>query len=465
MFPRRTLPAASLIALALSLASSARTAPRSEGEFIWLSDIHFNPTADGRLVDALAASDVSDWLKILRSSRGTPSKYGDDTNWPLLSSSLVAIRKMAPKAQFTVVTGDIFVHDFRDKFNAAAKNHADDAFRQFTLKTFQFIAAQLETVAPGKPVLFTPGNNDGDCGDYALQPYGPFLLGTSTMVQKMLATVGDKKSQVDWSDAGNYDVRHPTLDHARIISVNSVFFSAKYQNACGSSGNDDAGKDQMVWLASRLAQAKAHDEKVWLLFHIAPGIDGWATSHPKGDGAAKSIVTMWKPEFADQFDKLVEQYHDTVTISLAGHEHTDDFRLVGHSLILLAPGISPLVGQNPAFRVVSYGENAELTDATTYYLSNLSTFDSGQKADWKPEYAFKQKLGMSSLDYDSFKKLFDEVESTPDMRSRWMMFYGVSHPQGKSITPQTFPWLYCAAGNPTESSYDACILRVQASAQ
>lgn len=457
MFFRRTLLATLLVALVLLLTSSARTAPQSAGKFVWLSDIHFNPTANAQLVDSLARADVGDWSKILKSSPGTPSKYGEDTDWPLLSSSFAAIRRIAHHAQFTVVTGDVFVHDFRNKFNATATNHDDDAFRQFALKTFQFIAAQLGTIAPGKPVLFTLGNNDGDCGDYALQPYGPFLRNTSSTVEKMLAAVGNKRSEVDWSDAGNYDVSNPALEHARIISVNSVFFSAKFQNTCGSGGNDDPGNDQIAWLESRLADAKVHQEKVWLIFHIAPGIDGWATSH------AGSVVTMWKPEFADQFNKLVEQYHDTVAISLGGHEHTDDFRLVDHSLILLAPGISPVIGQNPAFRVVTYGDDAKLSDAATYYLSNLAEFDGGQKADWKPEYSFQEKYGISGLNYETFEKFFNEVGSDREMRNRWMMFYGVSHPQGKSITVQTFPWLYCAAGNSSEPTYQACIQQMQGS--
>jgi hypothetical protein len=459
---RRTIAAASLTALALLLCSSARTAPRSPSEFLWISDLHFDPTVNPALVDSLADTDASDWARILASSPGRPSKFGEDTDWPLLASSLAEIRKVSQPAQFTIVTGDIFVHNFRQKFNRTAFNNGDEAFRRFTAKTFDFVAAQLADLIPGKPVLFTLGNNDSDCGDYELQPGGAFLKDTSAAVAKMLGPLADESSASDWAASGSYSVPHPLLKHYRVIALNSVYFSPRYRNACAeTSAAPDPAQNEMSWLAAQLAAAKTHREKVWLLYHVAPGIDGYATAHPKGGGTEKRIVYMWKPEDNDRFQQLLEQYRDTVTISLAGHEHTDDFRLVNHSLVLLAPGLSPLVGQNPAFRLVTYRPGGNLTDATTYYLSNLDEFDTGAEPHWKPEYSFAQAWRTSRLDFRNFNKLYSGVQSNPDLRARWTTFYSVSHPEGNTITPETFPWLFCAAGNMNETSYNACLHRVQ----
>ncbi len=445
----------------LLLGSNGQTPSGSAAEFIWISDVHFDPTANATLTDALAEGNVADWLSILESSPGRASKFGEDTDWPLLASSLDEIRKTSPQAQFVVVTGDIFVHKFRDKFNKTAKNHGDEDFRHFATKTFQFVMAQLESLAPGKPVLFTFGNNDGDCGDYELQPNGAFLSDTNAAIKKILGRLADKTSQADWSASGSYSVRHPALKHYRVISLNSVYFSPKYRNSCATTGAADPGKDEMAWLATKLSDAKARHEKVWLLFHIAPGIDGYATAHPKGGGTEKPVVPMWKPEYTAAFERLLEQYRDTVTISLAAHEHMDDFRLVDHSLVLLTPGLSPVVGQNPAFRVVTYRSSGVFSDIRTYYLSNLDDFDRGQKADWRAEYSFGQSWGRARFNFQTFNTLFHEVEVNPEMRAQWMTLYSVSHPEGGAITQQTFPWLFCAAGNMTEAPYRACLQRLQ----
>lgn len=460
MFPGKVIGTASAVAILLLTGFSARTATEP-GKFIWISDLHFNPTASASLTDTLAEASVGDWQKILDSSAGRGSKFGEDTDWPLFASALAQIRRVSPHAQFTVVTGDVFVHHFRERFEKAASKHDDDAFRNFAVKTFQFVMAELGTLAPGSPVLFTLGNNDSACGDYELQPQGAFLKDTNTAVTKMLGPLADEKSEMDWPASGSYSVRHPALKNYRVISLNSVYFSPRYRNACATAGESDPAKYEMDWLANKLADASTHHEKVWLLFHIAPGIDGYSTSHPKG-GGEKKIAPMWKPDYTAQFEKLLAQYHDTVMISLAGHEHMDDFRLVDHSLVLLTPALSPNVGQNPAFRVVSYQSNGALRDATTYYLSNLSDFDNGEKPDWKPEYSFDKTWAVNHLDFQNFNNLFHKVELEHELRARWATLYGVSQPGAGGITNATFPWLFCAAGSVSETNYNACVNRLQA---
>lgn len=451
------------MALFAVLAGAQTTA--NSNQFIWVSDVHFNPLANPALANMLAEAPVTGWANILNTHPRRRSRFGEDTDWALLSNAFSEIRKTAQQAQFTVVTGDVFVHDLRDKFNAAAATHDDAAFADFARKTFAFVATQLEALTPGQPVLFTLGNNDVDTCDYDMQPGGPFLRITGEAVRSMLGRVADDESTKDWAEMGTYNVRHPVLRRARVISLSSAYFSQKYQAYCGSQSPADPAENELTWLSHQLASAEAKGEKVWLIFHIAPGIDGYATAHPKDHGPGKPVVPMWKPPYTDQFEKLLNEYPDTVTVSLAGHEHVDDFRLIDHSLILLAPGISPLVGQNPAFRTVTYNDKDELTDATTYYLSNLDGFDDAETPEWKPEYSFAHQWGMKRLDFASFNALFHRLEKDPGAQSEWMNFYGVSHPEGHSITPATFPWLLCAAGNAAEGSYNACVARVLGESQ
>ena len=63
----------------------------------------------------------------------------------------------------------------------------------------------------------------------------------------------------------------------RLVSLNTVFFSVKYNNACGSSDQTPA-LDAMRWQAAELERAKRAGERVWLLMHIPPGINGYSSS-------------------------------------------------------------------------------------------------------------------------------------------------------------------------------------------
>jgi len=455
----RRITAAGASLFALLCVCSFGKAQTPQAKFIWLSDLHFDPTPNPELVDALAGADVEEWPRILKSGTNNKfSQYGQDTNWPLLASSLDAIRKTASDAQFTIVTGDVLAHDLHDKFASSAKDHDDASFGRFIDKTMAFVAGQLATIAPGKPVLFTLGNNDSECGDYELQPRGGFLKNAEPWVAKLLGPLADSPGESDWTALGSYSVPHPTLQGYRVIAVNSTYFSPKYRNACGAA-EAEPGAEEMQWLERKLAEAKAQHKKVWLIFHIPPGIDGYASSHPKTGAPPDQTAWMWKPAYTADFQNLLKRYRKTVTISFAGHEHTDDFRLIGKSLVLMTPGVSPLVGQNPAFRAVAFAGDGTISDETTYYLSNLDKVNDGMAPDWKFEYSFAKSWSLPRLDFRSFRDLYRQLETNPDSQQRWFTLYSVSHPEGNTITKQTFPWIVCASGNADAAKYRSCVAK------
>jgi hypothetical protein len=49
-----------------------------------------------------------------------------------------------------------------------------------------------------------------------------------------------------------------------------------YKNACGDQ-MADPGSDEIKWLEVELQKAAAAKEKVWLVYHIPPGIDVFST--------------------------------------------------------------------------------------------------------------------------------------------------------------------------------------------
>ena len=160
----------------------------------------------------------------------------------------------------------------------------------------------------------------------------------------------------------------------RIIFPNTVFFSAHYRNACGSASAPDPGPATLAWLDAEFAAAKQAQERVWLVYHIPPGVDGYETLR---QGACPgTIEPMWNQAYAEPFNALLQRYADTIAASFAGHTHMDDFRLLGDdsgyfAFVLITPAVSPIFGQNPAFRTVVYDPAGAILDQTTYDLTNL----------------------------------------------------------------------------------------------
>lgn len=416
-------------------------------EFLVISDIHFNPLADPALTQQLMASEPTQWEAIFTGDLNQPlQKYGDDSAWPLLSALITGIRDVQPRPKIVFLTGDILTHKFREKFVAAENTKDHAAFRSFVKKTFAFVSFELEKAAGGVPVVYTLGNNDEECGDYALQPSGPFLQDTSGHVRALAhLSAGDLTG---WMAYGSYTMPNPIAVHHRIIALNTNFWSRRYTNTCGSQ-SDDPGQTVLDWLSGQLKEAQRGHEKVWLVYHIPPGIDGHSSSR------ANQTVPMWKQNYAEGFNKLLDEYRKTIDLNLAGHTHLDDIRLVktphATTLVLINPGVSPNVGQNPAFRVFEVDSRARLIDLMTYYIPRLENLK------WQLEYRARSAYNLKHLNAKSYESLYRQIDGSSTVADKWKLYYSVSRPAGLSDRKAYLQSLYCATGNSDPESYEACL--------
>lgn len=227
----------------------------------------------------------------------------------------------------------------------------------------------------------------------------------------------------------------------------------------------------MGWLEQSLAEAQRAHEKVWLMFHIPPGVDGYASAMKRkkltGGGAADdaatcadSVVPMWKVEWTAQFDALLAKYSSTVTAALAAHTHSDDFRVIGtggeqQGYVLMAPAISPIYQQNPAFRVVNYRADGSLRDQTTYYLTNLPAASAKTKGRWKKEYTYSSQWKAHAINVASLNSVYNRVVADETTRAAWLKLYAVSGPALEGEKPIVRP-LYCAVEGLTVESFRQC---------
>jgi sphingomyelin phosphodiesterase acid-like 3 len=438
------------------------------------SDLHFNPFADPTLAADLAKAPVHKWEEILsRTSSTAYSPYGQDTNWWLLRSSLDPMRKAESDPTLAMITGDLLAHGFAQKYAQAIPGTNRDHYRAFVSKTVSFIALELRKRYSKSQILLTPGNNDDDCSDYNIEAGGTFLSDTARTIRALARASG--RFTEEWKSLGSYTLQPRHVRGLRIVSVNSVFFSNKYQSVnfaggCASIQSDGPART-FSWLESTLNRAAQNREKVWVMLHIPPGIDGYSTmvsyrsltqvaSSAPRDLCSQAIVPMWKPFWTDLFDRLVAQYPTTITAIFAGHDHTDDFRVIhagqtGQQFVLIDPPVSPIYGQNPAFRVVTFAAGGALTDQTTWYLTNLEAARTTVPGTWMPEYTFAGEWHSPHLDATSLNSIYDQIRSNPDAGQRWLALLNVSstyHP----VPADGVRALECAIAALDPATYKAC---------
>ncbi len=462
-----------LIVLMLLTGNGLLGAQQPAQQFLIASDLHFNPFADPALVTRLAAAHPRQWEAILDQSKLTAySQNHQDTNWPLLQSSLDAMQSTQPHPPVVMITGDLLAHGFPASFKKATNDANREHYRAFVRKTVTFLGWELQKRFPKAQILLTPGNNDDACGDYDVEADGPFLSDTAGLTRK-LSRAGAGVAR-GWKSLGSYSLDPHAIPGIRILSVNSVFFSNKYQSAslahaCATADSTSAIRT-FTWLETNLAQAKVANKKVWLMFHIPPGIDGFSTlmslrrlmlagnTQPQ-DLCHNAIVPMWKPDWTARFNTILKNNQDTVLATFAGHNHTDDFRVIpaagAAGFVLIDPPISPIYGQNPSFRVVTFRGDGTLTDQSTFYLTNLKTASKDVPGKWAKEYSFVEEWQGQPLNASTLNNVDHRIQSDPAVRARWLTLLNVSSADDH-VPEIAVPALSCAIGSLDPASYLSC---------
>ncbi|HEV2100070.1 MAG TPA: metallophosphoesterase [Stellaceae bacterium] len=450
-----------LVASFVIATTAAQAAAAAAGQLLIMSDIHFDPMAEPSLVDRLAGAEPAEWQAIFDGTgNASPSQYGKDTNWPLFRSALQQMKAALAQPAFVLLPGDFLAHQFRNKFYAAAHDHSDGAYRQFVLKTMRFLALQFENRFPGTPILPVLGNNDEYCGDYQLTPNGPFLADTLPILRALLGGAGREPGfEREWTAYGNASA---TVHGVRVLLANTIFFSRNYQSRCSTQGGPDPGRATLAWIESELAAARRAHQLVWLVYHIPPGIDGYATW--RRGSCPDKVIPMWDDRYVQPFTDLLRRYRDTVVANFAGHTHMDDFRLVGDGsdyfgFVLITPALSPIFGQNPAFRTVAFDNGGGLLDQTTYELANLSDMGTNTPPKWRPEYTFTREWRLPRLDLPNLERLYTMITQAPEDRARWRDLFVVSSAfywPHSSSAPEVIRTYDCATGHVALDDFRRC---------
>jgi hypothetical protein len=449
---------ASLLATAGSFAQKPSSGPM--GEILSMSDVHFDPFSDATLVNTLITSGYASWEGIFKTSKKGPSKAGSDANYPLLVSALKAMKQYMPNPRFIIITGDFLSHNFQCNYSSYGGQYPDSA-RSFTAKTIQFVASMIKQYFPTAIVLPVLGNNDSDCpshcGDYRLAPHSEFLAMFArawVSLQQNGNPAVDSSFVEQFSRGGYYTYPFPNGgNNARLVMLNTVFFSAGYLNSCGNS-SDTPAADELAWLDSVMNAGRLANQPVWMASHIPPGIDVFSTL--KGTDSCKAnIKLMWLQQWNDQFLGTVVKNAPQIKAAFAGHTHMDEFRVVYDtgapvSFIHITPSISPYFGNNPAFQVISYDTTSlELQNVETYFLNQTQ-----KKNTWDTEYNFQTTYNISSINAVTLDSLRQEMLTIPAYRNSYMLYYKTSAPGG--ITSATWPAYWCGTGALTQQDFYNC---------
>ena len=400
---------------------------------VLLSDIHFDPFHNPHDLAQLRASPVEQWPAILSAATSLPADVDrvavdaechartSDTGWPLLQTTLQAAREAEPHPIFVTLSGDLLAHEFRCRFHHFAPSATAQDFSGFSAKTVAFVALELRLAFPHVPVYVALGNNDSGCFDYAETPGSPFLQSAAGTLTAGIGN-GGGMPRAEFSAEGDYSLTLPApLAHGRLIVLQDIFDSENYKT-CGQATDHAPETSQLGWLRQQLETARSRGEQVWVLGHIPPGVDVYASFHRYLLRPGELCDAQIQPFLSDTrlADTLLD-YADVIRLTLFAHTHMDEIRLLhrdapptnqppsreagpdadartgrdGAALpVKMVPSVTPYFGNHPAFLVAAI-------DPRTLVLRDWETVVSpaseGSAAPWTVGYRYSAAYGLPDL--------------------------------------------------------------------
>ncbi|MGD0630744.1 MAG: metallophosphoesterase [Terracidiphilus sp.] len=444
---------------------------------LMLSDIHFEPFFDPGKAVQLAAAPVSAWRGILA---GAPSAdrqqrfaaleqtchtRGEDTPFTLLDSSLRAMRRDAAGARFVTVSGDLIAHAFDCKFAAVFPHAVRGDYRAFVEKTLDFVMDEVDAAVPGVPVYWALGNNDSDCGDYQLDAHSEFLAAVGEEVTKTFPADERKGAEETFASGGYYSVRLPEpVRNARLLVLDDLFMSSKYAT-CGGKADVAEAETQLAWLAQQLAEARHNNQKVWVMAHIPPGVDGHASAARIDQVCGAKGPKMFLG--SEKIAEVLEENSDVVKLAIFAHTHMDELRILktessaetaaaGEGVaVKMVSSISPINGNAPSFTVARVeAATAGLKDFRVISASNATGVDTA----WHEEYDWGKTYGEAEFSAAAVSKVISGFEADPDAKTEASRAYINNFYVGSSpLLGLIWPQYVCALRNDSAKAFKACV--------
>ena len=468
-----------LVVLAAGFAGAQApiSAAKSEASTIpalLLSDIHFDPFRDPSKVAKLATTPVAGWEAILKApdSPTQPAAFqavqaacagakGLDSNEALFDASLAAEKTHAAGLKFVTISGDLLVHQFDCRYKNLMKT--DEGYGEFAEKTASYVIKRVEAEFPTAAVYVALGNNDSSCGDYALNMPDRFLTGTSKAVIDGLrgASAEDiAQAKTDYEAGGYFGVTMiAPMKKTRLLVIDDMYLSKKWAT-CAKKADASDPAAVLTWLKSQLDGAAQRGEKVWVMGHIPPGIDVYATLK-KGktcdvNGAESFLAPAGKESLAD----VLQAHADVITLGLFGHTHMDEMKLLpgkngGGVAIKGVSSISPVDGNMPSFTMAKIDPAAAMMDDYTVYVAPNKT---GVGGPWTREYGFGETYGQKVFSATTLKQIVSGFRADPQGAAAMSQAYEINFDPLYPIPVLVLGWpqYVCGMDKMTESEFRSC---------
>lgn len=356
-----------------------------------------------------------------------PTQYKEDTNWALFDSAVAAMRRADANPQVVILGGDFLAHRFPHDVPLARA-------------TMARIVRTFDKAFPHAQFVIVPGNNDDPCGDYRDAPGDPYFKSIARLWAPLVNRHGAAPQfEQQFGEYGWYTARLPVAN-MRAIALDTVYWSTFYRR-CGNY-QPRAAQRELRWFGSAL-DGLPPSSRAMIVMHIPPGIDPLSTMIAH----RFLVVPYWQEQRASAFVRDLRTHASRIAFALAGHAHRDGFRLFGGVPIVVAPSISPIYKNNPAFLRLDVAPDGTLHDYTQFYFDYSAN-------DWQAADSFDRTFGVREISAQTLASLHERLRYDAQLRRKWSEMF-VAQSMYLNIDADTWRTFWCAQTE-LAGTYTAC---------
>jgi len=374
----------------------ASAAERQPAEILLLTDVHFDPFADPLIANGLNNAASNEWSGILGRREGTIRFPDCGEEEPVTDAALFqsAMDQMDQRqVAFTVLSGDLLIHEFQCRFTTLFPEADDAAYREFAARTVEFVLSEVRRATHGRPVYLAPGNHDSGCGNYRRDDADPFLQRIAPAVADAAGGAEQQAIARSFAAHGRYEVTAPgSLGQLSLLVADTSLWSRRAMTCGGEARASD--EEQLGWVGER-ADVLGEDGAVWLIGHIPPGFD------PRGSALSGSPVRYLQD---DELPLMLAQAEHPVRLALFGHTHMDEWRVFGDVPVRISPALSPGSGNRPSFTIAQISVDGGMNDYSVISYNSAA-------GSWDQDHGFSQSFGRTGFNAENLDLINNNINN------------------------------------------------------
>lgn len=372
-----------------------------------ISDIHLDPFVDVAQAREIERLPLDEWGDVFaRLPTQAPDfrdcgEQGPTTSPAVLRSSLNEIAAAASDTAFTVLAGDLLVHQMQCRYAALFPSADAGEYREFAARMVIYILHGVRAATQGRPVYLALGNHDSGCGNYRRDVQDPFLSRLAEEVAAAASNDPAEQARIRHSfarDGGYRIAQAPVGFPLQLALIDTTPLSRNARTCDGRPG--DGGMAGLQWLEQQVHEAVDAQTPLWVIGHIPPGVDvrsslsnePWAQQYVSVVSAADSAERVVPFLSDERLASIIAAGAGTVKLALFGHTHMNEWRLVGDVPTKLLPSLSPSNGNLPAFTLGTVGSDGTLLDYQVHAASDLEA-----SSDWTTLPSFRSTYQVSAF--------------------------------------------------------------------